>query len=94
MATARRTAKSTMMVTAQRATSTKTMTMATARRDTTTKTMATDVDDNDDEGDDASLTGCDEGDNRNRDDGEDACASATATTQPVVRRRRVERWRQ
>ena len=95
MATAWRTAKSTMMATAQRATSTKTMTMATARGDTTTTTMATDVDDddNDDEGNGASLTGCDEGDNRNCDDGEDACASATAMTQPVVRRRRVERRR-
>ncbi len=93
MATARRTAKSTTMATAQRATSTTTMTMATARRNTTTTTMATDVDDGDNEGDDASSTGCDEGDNRNRDDGEDACASATATTQPVVRRRRVERRR-
>ena len=58
-----------------------------------TTMMAMDVDDNDDKGDDASLTGCDEGDNRNRDDGEDACASATATTQPVVRRRRVKRRR-
>jgi hypothetical protein len=39
-------------------------------------TMATDVDDDDDEGNDASLTGCcDEGDNRNRYNGEDACAS-------------------
>ena len=55
--------------------------------------MATDVDNKDDEGDDASLTGCDEGDNRNRDDGKDACASATATTQPDVRRRCVERRR-
>ena len=44
-----------------------------------------------------------EGDNRNRDDGKDACASTAttsahrrrATTQPVMRRRRVERrrWR-
>ena len=74
MAMARQTAKSTMMATAQRAMLTKTMTMATARRDTTTMTMATDLDNDDDEGDDASLTGCDEGDNRNRDDGEDACA--------------------
>ena len=93
MATGRRTAKSTMMATAQRATSTKTMTMATVRRDTTMMTMATDVDDDDNKGDDASLTGCNEGDNRNRDDGEAACASATATTQPVVRRWRVERRR-
>jgi hypothetical protein len=42
--------------------------------------MGMDVDDDDNEGDDASSTGCDEGDNCNRDDGEDACASATATT--------------
>ena len=89
MATARRTAKSTMMAMAQWATSTTTMTMATARRDTTTMTMATDVDDNDDKGDDASSTGCDEGDNHNRDNGEDTCASVTAMTQPVVRRRHV-----
>ncbi len=41
--------------------------------------MATDVDDDDDEGDDASLTTCNKGDNRNRNDGKDACAS-TATT--------------
>ena len=34
------------------------------------------------------------GDNHNRNDGEDACASATTTTtQPVVRRRHVERRR-
>jgi len=82
-----------MMATAQQVTLTTAMTMATARRDTTTTTMATDVDDKDDKGDDASLTGCDEGDNCNRDDGKDACASATATTQPVVRRWRVERRR-
>jgi hypothetical protein len=37
--------------------------------------MATDVDDDDNEGDYASSTTCDEGDNHNRDDGEDACAS-------------------
>jgi len=55
--------------------------------------MATDVDNDGDEGDDASSTGCDEGDKRNRDDGKDACASATVTTQPVVRRRCVERRR-
>jgi hypothetical protein len=54
------------------------MTMATARPDTTTTTMATDVDNDDDEGDDASLTGCNEGDNSNRDDGKSACTSATA----------------
>ncbi len=63
--------------------------MATARRDTTTTMMAMDVDDNDDEGDDASSTGCDEGDNHNRDNSEDTCASVTAMTQPVVRRRHV-----
>jgi len=55
--------------------------------------MATDVDDDDDEGDDASSMGCDEGDNRNRDDSEDACALAMATTQPVVTWRCVERRR-
>jgi hypothetical protein len=93
MATARQMAKSTMMATAQRATSTTTMTMVTARRDTTATTMAVDVDDDDDEGNDAISTGCDEGDNRNLDNGEDACASATAKTQPAVRRRRVKRWR-
>jgi len=53
------------------------MTMAT--------TMATDVDDANYEGDDASLMTCNEGDNHNRDDGKDACAS-TATT-PAHRRR-------
>ena len=78
-----------MMATAQRATLTTTMTMVTVRRDTTTTTMATDVDDNDDEGDDASSTGCDEGDNHKRDNGKDTCASVTAMTQPVVRRRHV-----
>ena len=88
-------AKSTMMATAQRATSTltATMTMAMAPRDMTTTTMATDVDNDDNEGDDASLTGYDEGDNRNHDNGKDACASVMATTQPVVRRRRVKRRR-
>ena len=91
MATARRTAKSTMMATAQRAASTTTMTMMTARRDTTTMMMATDVDNDDDEGNDASSTGCDKGDNRNRDDGEDACALATATTQPVVHNNQLAR---
>ena len=88
-------AKSTMMATAQRATSTltATMTMAMAPRDMTTTTMAREVDNDDNEGDDASLTGYDEGDNRNHDNGKDACASVMATTQPVVRRRRVERRR-
>jgi hypothetical protein len=47
-------------------------------------TMATDVDDDDNKGDDASSATCDEGDNHNRNDGEDACAS-TATT-PAHRR--------
>ncbi len=76
--------------------STTTMTMVMVRRDTTTTTMVTDVNDNnddDDKGDDASSTRCDKGDNRNRNDGKDACASAMATTQPVVRRRCVERRR-
>ena len=77
MVTARRaTATDWMMVTAQQAMSMTRMTMATARRDTTMTTMATDVDDDDDEGDDASSTGCcDEGDNCNRYNGKDACAS-------------------
>jgi hypothetical protein len=44
--------------------------------------MATNVNNDDDKGNDASSTGCNEG-----------CASATATTQPVVRRRHVERRR-
>ena len=82
-----------MMVTAQQVTLTTMMTMATARWDTTTTTMATDVDDKDDKGNDASSTGCDEGDNRNRDDGKDTCASPTATAQHVVRRWPVERRR-
>jgi hypothetical protein len=56
----------------------------------TTTTMATDVDDNDDEGNDASLTGCDKGDNRNRNISKDACALVKAMTQPIVRRRRVD----
>ena len=84
-------AKSMMMATAQRATSMTTMTMVTVQRDTTTTTMATDVDNDDDDNNDASSTGCDECDNCNHDDGKDACASATATTQPVVRRRRIKR---
>ena len=33
------------------------------------------INDDNDEGDDASSTGCDEGDNHNRDDSKDACAS-------------------
>jgi hypothetical protein len=37
--------------------------------------MATDVDDDDDKGNVTSLTGCNKGDNRNRDDSKDACAS-------------------
>jgi len=68
--TARWVMKSTMMVKAQ--------------RDTTATTMTTDVDD--DKGNNASLTTCDKGDNRNHDDGKDACAS-TATT-PAHRQRR------
>ena len=49
--------------------------------------MATDVDDDDDEGNDASLTTCDKGDNHNCDDGKDACAS-TATTPAHQQRQR------
>jgi hypothetical protein len=45
--------------------------------------MATDVDGDDVEGNNASLMTWDEGNNRNRDDGEDACA------QPVVRQWRI-----
>ena len=82
-----------MMVTVQQVASTKTMTMATARRDTTTTMMAMDVNYDNNEGNDTSSMGCNKGDNRNRDDGEDACASATAMTQPVMRRQRVERRR-
>ena len=37
-------------------------------------TMATDVGNDDNKGDDAGSTTCDEGDNHNRDNGEDACA--------------------
>jgi len=48
--------------------------------------MATDVDDDDNEGDNISLTTCDEGDNHNRDDGEDACVSMATT--PAHRQRR------
>ena len=40
-----------------------------------------------DKGDDASLTMCNEGDNRNRDVGKDACASM-ATTPAHQRRQR------
>jgi hypothetical protein len=40
--------------------------------------MVMDVNDDDNEGDDASLTMCGKGDNHNRDDSEDSCAS-TAT---------------
>jgi len=78
MATARRAMKSTMMATAQRAMTT--MTMVMARRDTTMSTMATDVNNNDDnKGNNASLTTSNEGDNCNSDNGKDPCAS-TATT--------------
>jgi len=59
--------------------------MATARWDTTATTMVMDVDGDNDEGDNTSLTAWDKGDNRNRDNGEDAC------TQPFVRRWYVER---
>ena len=63
-----------------------TMMMVTAQRDTMTTTMAMDVINDDDVCNNASLTMCDKGDNRNRDDCEDACTS-TATT-PVHRQRR------
>ena len=55
------------------ATWTTTMTTATARRDTMTK-RATDINNDDDKDNDASLTGCKEGDNCNRNNGKDACA--------------------
>ena len=56
--------------------------------------MMTDVDkDDDNNDDDTSLMTSDEGDNHNRIDGNNVCASATATTQPVVRWRRFERQR-
>jgi hypothetical protein len=42
-------------------------------------TMAMDIDDDNDEGNNASSMTCNEGDNRNRDDGEDACASTANT---------------
>ena len=51
--------------------------MTIAMTTTMVTTMGMDVDD--DKGNDASLTMCDEGDNHNRDDGKDACA-LTATT--------------
>jgi len=47
--------------------------------------MATDVDDNDDKGNDASSTTCNKGDNRNCYNGEDACA--LTATMPAHRRR-------
>ncbi len=63
-------------------------------------TVATDIGNNDDEGNDASSMTCDKGDNHNRDDGKDTCASTAttcassmATTQPVVTRKCIERWR-
>jgi len=58
--------------------------MAMARRDMMAMMMATDVDNDDNEGDNASSTTCDEGDNRNCKTGEDACA-LTATA-PAHRR--------
>jgi hypothetical protein len=61
-----------------------TMSKAMARRDTMATTMAMDANNNDDKGDDASLTMCDEGDNRNHNDSEDSC-TLTATT--LVHRR-------
>ena len=58
--------------------------MALARRDTAVTTMAMDVDNNDDEGNDASLMMCDKGDHCNCDNGKDACASMATT--PAHRR--------
>ena len=63
------------------------MTKVMARRDTMTTAMAMDVNDDDDKGDDASLTMCSNGDNHNRNDSEDSCAS-TATTPAHWRRQR------
>jgi hypothetical protein len=62
------------------------VTMVTARWDTMTTTMVIDVIDDDNECDNAISMMCDEGDNRNSDDGEDACASAETT--PAHRQRR------
>jgi len=42
-------------------------------------TMAMDVDDDNDKGNNASLTMCDERDNHNHDDGEDACTLMATT---------------
>jgi hypothetical protein len=84
---------------------TKLTTMAMEQRDMMTMTMATDVGvvDDDYDDDNTSWTTSDEGDNhqgrhsqlrrrqrRLRIDGNDVCASATATTHPVVRRQRVK----
>ena len=41
--------------------------------------MTTDVEDEDDEGDNASSTTCNEGDNHNRDSNEDACTLMAIT---------------
>ena len=65
------------MVTAQRAV--KLTMMARAQRDTMTTTMAMEVYDDNDKGNDARSTTCDEADNRNRDDGEDTCALMATT---------------
>ena len=45
----------------------------------------TDIDDDDDKGDNASSTMCNKGDNHNHDDGKDACA-LTGTTPAHWRR--------
>ena len=61
-----------------------TMTMTTAQGDTLTLMMSMDINNNDiNESDDASLTTStisDKGDNRNRDDGKDACAMKAMTS--------------
>jgi hypothetical protein len=56
-----------------------TMTMATVQQEMPTTTMTTDIKDDDDKGDDASLTKSDEGDNRNRNDIKDACTWMATT---------------
>jgi len=53
--------------------------MATARWDTSMTMMATDININDDEGNNSSFMMSDEGDNCNRNDSKDTCA-LTATT--------------
>jgi len=63
------------------------VTMVTARWDTMTTTMAMDVVNDDNKCNDAILTMCDKGDNRNSDNGEDACPSTETTPSHQLRRR-------